>query len=589
MPAIRPPSPPPGRATRPPESADPTPWIRLATFRRPVAGWRASLRRTAPTASLAAALVVGAPGPVVPSRPPGPAAGDCRITPDSLLVPPSLARELRGAWLTPVDGGEWPSRPGMSDEAQQRELRAALDRAVAVGLNAVVLHVRPAADAFYPTGRAPWSGYLVGRGGAPPGYDPLAFAVEEAHRRGIQLHVWFNPFRAAPPDGAPAEGARILARTRPEWLVRYGSQQWVDPGFPEARRAVLDAILEVVERYDVDAVHLDDYFYPYREERVRRERVGRGRRRRTVVTRETIPFPDAASWARHGRAAGFDDRSHWRRENISRFVEALYGEVKARKPWVLVGISPFGIWRSGYPRGVTGLDAYGEIYADSRRWLREGWVDYLAPQLYWRLDGEQARFTRLDAWWRTENPHGRHLWPGLLTMRVTSRQAPWPAAEIPAQIRALRDARAGSEESQGHVHFRLAPLLRPAGAALVDGLTASVYAEPALPPASPWLGAARPAPPAIQWQCAVAPLPGAGDAPPAAPPLEILPATGDTVSVRWWLVQLQDRAGRWASAVRPVGDRLVRPVVGDSAAAVVSVTAVSASGVVGLPTLVRLD
>src|SRR5438067_1336907 len=230
-----------------------------------------------------------------------------------------IARELRGAWVSPVEGGEWPSRPNMSPEAQRAELLGVLDRAVALGLNAVVLHVRTAADAMYPTERAPWSSYLTRARGASaaPGYDPLAFAVSEAHRRGLQLHAWFNPFRAAPPDGDTRPGATFVARTHPKWIVRYGKQTWIDPGIPEARRAVLDAILEVVDRYDIDAVHLDDYFYPYQETRTVRHRVGRGRKRHTVVTHETLDFSDASSWARFGRKAGFDSRGAWRRANVN--------------------------------------------------------------------------------------------------------------------------------------------------------------------------------------------------------------------------------------------------------------------------------
>ena len=396
--------------------------------------------------------------------------------------PPPIAREFRGAWVSPVESGEWPSRTGMSDAEQQAELIALLDRAAAIGLNAVVLHVRPAADALYPTARAPWSSYLVGRGGVPR-YDPLAFAVREAHRRGLQLHAWFNPFRAAPPDRREPAGAQRIAGEHPEWLVRYGSQRWIDPGFPDARKAVLESLYEVVEKYDIDALHLDDYFYPYLEEETVTRRVRVGRHVRRVRTTQTIAFDDGRSWARFGTGS---DRAAWRRENVSQFVRDLYAGVKARKPAVLVGISPFGIWRPGSPAGVSGLDAYAEIYADSRRWLREGWVDYLAPQLYWASDGEQARFRKLDAWWRGENPQQRHVWPGLLTMRVAEGRNPWPASEIAHEVELLRAARQPAGESQGHVHFRLKSLLAGAAGALGDRLAASLYAAPALPPASPW-------------------------------------------------------------------------------------------------------
>jgi uncharacterized lipoprotein YddW (UPF0748 family) len=534
------------------------------------------------------------------------------------MAPPPFAREMRAAWVSPVEGGEWPSRPGMSPEAQRAELLAVFDRAVALGLNTVVLHVRTAADAMYPTSRAPWSSYLTRERGAAanPGYDPLAFAVAEAHRRGLQLHAWFNPFRAAPPGGGSdvRPGATFLAREHPKWVVRYGSQRWIDPGIPEARRAVLDAILEVVQRYDIDAVHLDDYFYPYLETETLRRRVGKGKKRHTVVTHRTIDFPDASSWARYGRES-FDSRGAWRRANVSDFVAALYKRVKAEKPWVLVGISPFGIWRPNNPPGLSGLDAYTEIYADSRRWLREGWVDYLAPQLYWQLDGDERRFTRLDAWWRAENVAGRHLWPGLFTMRVESRGAPWPSAEIPAEIAWLRQARAGTPESLGHIHFRLGAMAPdgPLGQRLHD-----TYAEPAVPPASPWLGAVPPVAPAVDG--CVADM--AASEPPAPPvrmrvtkdaPVPVTPPGGAMAPtprtavaapavrvradaapgappVRWWVLQLRDGEGRWTTQTL-AGDLTLLPVLlpnGERARAA-AVTAVSPSGVAARPVVVSLE
>jgi uncharacterized lipoprotein YddW (UPF0748 family) len=479
----------------------------------------------------------------------------------------------------------------MSEEEQRAELLGLLDQSQRLGLNAVVLHMRPAADALYPTALAPWSSYLTGRRGGSPGevhWDPLDFAVREAHARGLQLHVWFNPFRAASPDGVSSVGAERLRREHPDWLVRYGSQAWIDPGVPAARTAVLETILEVVDRYDIDAVHLDDYFYPYRVDRTVTRTVRVGKRRKRVRSTEVVPFDDGRSWARYGRPSGADDRADWRRANVSAFVEALYRGVKARKPWVLVGISPFGIWRSGYPRGVTGLDAYAEIYADSRRWLREGWVDYLAPQLYWELDGEQQRFVKLDGWWRQENPHGRHLWPGLLTMRVASRGSPWPASEIASEIDFLRRTRLNSGESMGHIHFRLGSM-SPDGP-LGTRLARASYAEFALPPASPWLGDAQPAPPRVD-PC------GKDDRaiterafePDDRARLSARVFAGDGAPVRWWLVQLRDGADRWTARLYPGTAREVSLVPpGGEAAVHAAVSAVSRTGEVSAPRVVTL-
>ncbi len=546
-----------------------------------------------PLATLGAGLPLAGAG-AEPARPaaPAPVGAQCPVLLDAaaLEAPPPVAREFRAAWITPVDGGEWPSRPGMSDAESQAELRAAIERAASIGLNAIVLHVRTANDALYPTSLVPWSSYLVSPGGRAPGFDPLAFALAEAHRRGLQVHAWFNPFRAAPPNRSRAAvGAQLVARTRPEWLVRYGSQQWIDPGFPEARRQVLDAVLEVVDRYDVDGVHLDDYFYPYLEERTVRTRVGSGRRRRTVTRRETIRFDDDASWARHGRATGLA-RAAWRRENVSQFIASLYREVKTRRPEVAVGISPFGIWRPGAAPGVYGLDAYSEIYADSRRWLREGWLDYLAPQLYWQLDGEQQRFRRLDAWWRAENVQGRHVFPGLLTMRVGSRGAPWPSSAITEQIAWLREQRAPVTEAPGHVHFRMSTLMPGAQGALGERLATSLYADAALPPAHPWLGAQAPAPPEVTPAC---------DAPADAPdvpsdggtraPAQLALRPGDATRVRWWAVQLRDSLGGWRTRVVPGTERRVSAELAPGALAhAVAVSALSPTGVQGPSRMVRL-
>src|ERR1043166_6055504 len=342
-----------------------------------------------------------------------------RRAPPTPAPPPEPMREFRAAWVSPInDGGlnEWPSRPGLSPDVQRAELRHLLDRAAAIGLNAIVLHVRMAADALYPTKLAPWSAYLAGKAGVGPSppYDPLAFAVEEAHARGLQLHAWFNPFRAMLPLFKGKASATHVTRAHPEWIRRYGSQTWMDPGDPAARKAALDAVLDVVRRYDVDGVHIDDYFYPYREHVSIVRRIGKKR----VRTYRDIAFPDDKTWKKFGKPAGFTDRGNWRRANIDAFVQTLYREVKATKPSVLVGVSPFGIWRAGTPPGVPGLDAFEEIYADSRRWLREGWLDYLAPQLYWPLDGAQGRFRALDAWWLQQNVAGRHVWPGLYTSRT---------------------------------------------------------------------------------------------------------------------------------------------------------------------------
>ena len=511
-------------------------------------------------------------------------------------APPVVAREFRAAWVSPTEGGDWPSRPGLSINEQKAELSALLDRAKAAGLNAVLLHVRTAADALYPNRNAPWSRYLIGRDpvslGEYAGYDPLALAVAEAHARGLQLHVWFNPFRAMPPDDLGQPIAGHVTRTHPDWIRRYGKSTWIDPGIPAARRAVLDAIMDVVDRYDVDGVHLDDYFYPYVEEATITRTVKHGKKRRRITRRVTLPFPDNASWRRYGAGRGWTDRGAWRRANVDAFVRALYREVKGRKRWVLVGISPFGIWRPGHPQGITGLDAYAETFADARRWLREGWVDYLAPQLYWPLDNYQQRFMRLDAWWRSQNVLGRHLWPGLFTMRVGSRTDPWEPAEIAREVEALRDARRGTSESLGHLHFRLrafSEYLNGDGTTFGDALRVAEYAAPALPPASPWLGAAAPAMPVLAPPTELGMQQGSASDDPIRPGsltrAVLLASPGDTVPVRWWLVQTLGTDDRWRTRLLPAGVGPLSLTPADAGAAWIAVTAISRTGVASVPAL----
>ena len=502
------------------------------------------------------------------------AAQELASAPEALAPPPSVPREFRAAWVTPIwDRGfkDWPSAPGLSPDSQRAELRALLDHAAAIGLNAIILHVRLAGDALYYSPYAPWSAYLSGRSGVGPSpiYDPLEYAVKEAHARGLQLHAWFNPFRAMLPLFAGRAASTHVTRQHPDWIVKYGTQTWIDPGNPAARKYVLETMLDVVRRYDIDGIHLDDYFYPYQEARTVVRRV----HRRRVRERHVIQFADGKTWKKYGRAQGWSDRDAWRRANIDDFVRTLYQRVKAIKPTVLVGISPFGIWRSGTPSGVTGLDAYSEIYADSRRWLAEGWIDYVAPQLYWEVNGEQNRFRALDAWWRSENPRGRYIWPGLYTSHVFGGADAWPDTEIKTQIATIRASRAGTTDAPGHVHFRLSALFAD-NDRLANELAPS-YQNRALVPPFPWLGAHPPALPFVS-------LSG-GDGPAS---VSITP--GDTVAVRWWLVQTRATNGVWTTTLRPGAPGTTPVSFSVPDADEVAVTAIGATGMASTPAVVPL-
>ena len=395
---------------------------------------------------------------------------------DILASLPELEREFRGVWVATVDNIDWPSEPGLPTGVQKTEMRALLDRAVDLNLNAIVFQVRPSADALYDSPFEPWSAYLTGKQGKAPDpyYDPLEFTVEEAHRRGLELHAWFNPYRAYHPTAR--EEFTPLHVTRLEMTVRYGNQRWMDPGSEEATRHSLAVILDVVNRYDIDGVHLDDYFYPYPIQN------SQGRK---------VPFPDNASWEK--AESDSLSRDDWRRRNVDRFVRRLYRGIKDRKPWVKFGISPFGIWRPGHPEQITGFDAYARLYADARKWLVEGWVDYFSPQLYWEMDSRGQSYPVLLDWWIEQNDKGRHIWPGNFTSRVRlGGDRNWPAEEVLRQIAYTQ----GIEGAQGNIHFSMKALM-PARHRMGDKLAALSYRAQAVVPESPWLGNNPPSEPVV--------------------------------------------------------------------------------------------
>jgi uncharacterized lipoprotein YddW (UPF0748 family) len=388
-------------------------------------------------------------------------------------APPAVRREFRGVWVATVGNIDWPSRRGLSTEQQQAELRAIFDKAAGLNLNAVVLQVRPMADALYDSKLEPWSEFLTGTAGQPPEpfYDPLAFAVREAHARGLELHAWLNPYRARVPAARAPSADSHLVKTRPDLAKPYGKHHWLNPTHPEVQEHSLRVFLDVVRRYDIDGIHMDDYFYPYPE---------------NDAGGQPIPFPDGDTWAAYQKSGGTLNRDDWRRDAVNRFVERLYKETKAAKPWVKVGISPFGIWRPGNPPGIQGFDQYGKLYADAKLWLNKGWVDYFAPQLYWRIDKPEQSFPKLLAWWVGENTQHRHVWPGQNAGR-------WPAQEIVAQIQVTRAQAAAT----GNILFSMKALMNNKGG-IADALK-GVYAEPALVPASPWLGDRPPIQPVARW------------------------------------------------------------------------------------------
>jgi uncharacterized lipoprotein YddW (UPF0748 family) len=412
----------------------------------------------------------------------------------SVDQPPAAPREFRAAWVSTVANIDWPSKQNLNAAQQQAEAIAILDRAKAMNLNAIVLQVRPGADAIYPSSIEPWSEYLTGaQGKAPqPWYDPLKFWITEAHARGLELHAWFNPYRARHNIARSPAAPNHISRTNPAAVKTYGSFLWMDPGEESASRQTLDVVLDVVRRYDVDGVHIDDYFYPYPIE-APSATGAEGAALDGKQAKAELDFPDQPSWKRYVAGGGKLDKASWRRDNVNRLIEALYTGIHHEKSWVRFGISPFGLGRPDRrPPGISGFSQYDKLYADAETWLQKGWLDYLSPQLYWpRAQSAQAYDVLLD-YWVGQNTMGRHIWPGLFTSRIGAPTRDYQPQEIIDQVAVAR-SRPGAG---GHVHFSMVTLMQNRKG-ISDQLVAGEYAQPALVPATPWLGNAKPALPRV--------------------------------------------------------------------------------------------
>lgn len=426
-------------------------------------------------AGVAACMAMAACGGGDPTGPGGGTVTPPPPPPPAPISVPAITREFRGMWIATVANIDWPSRTGLSAAQQQAELGLLLDAAQQAGLNAVILQVRAAGDALYPSSLEPWSRVFSGTQGGDPGYDPLAFAVQQARLRGLELHAWFNPFRAGNLSDTLRLAPSHFAVRRPD-LVRKCGQLWFDPGEPAVHDQAIAVVRDVVERYNVDAVHIDDFFYPYPD--------------------TCTNFPDSATYRRYTQGGGALSLADWRRDNVNRFVQRLYTTVHDASPLAKVGVSPFGIWRPGNPAGITGLDAYTTIYADSRRWLQSGWVDYFAPQLYWSIASTGQSFPALLNWWGQQNTLRRHLWPGLASYRIGTGTSPYAAGEIPSQITLTRAAAANAGGATGSILYNGSSVKNNLGG-FATTLGSGLYAGGAIPPASTWLDANAPATPTL--------------------------------------------------------------------------------------------
>lgn len=395
-----------------------------------------------------------------------------------ILAQAAPKREFRAAWIATVSNIDWPEKRTLTSAEQQETFVRLLDRMKRLGCNAVIMQIRPAADAFYPSKLEPWSYYLTGKQGQAPApyYDPLEFMIAEAHKRNMEFHAWFNPFRALVDARKNPNPPEHVTRKHPEWVRVYGGKGYLDPGIPEAREYVLSVIMDVVRRYDIDAVHLDDYFYPYR-----------------------IPgqaFPDAGSFAKFNPEK-ISSRDDWRRNNVTVFIRTLYENIRAEKPLLKLGVSPFGVWRNRSldPEGSPtrgGQTNYDDLYADVRLWMEKGWVDYLLPQLYWEHGHKLVAYETLLPWWR-DHSYGRQMYFGLGLYRMLGTPSGiWSGTrELIEQIRDTRTEAPGT----GYSLYSLSNLNRII-APIEDSLE-KLGSTIALVPRMKWIDSLAPQPPVI--------------------------------------------------------------------------------------------
>lgn len=343
---------------------------------------------------------------------------------------------FRGMWIASVANRDWPSKPALPAATQRAELLAHLDTAVRRRLNTVILQVRPTADALWPSDYEPWSAYLTGVQGQDPGWDPLGTAVDEAHKRGLELHAWFNPYRVAGHADPSLLSPDHPARSNPDWLVTYGGKLYYNPGLPEVREFVMRAMLDAVRKYPIDAVHWDDYFYPY------------------PVAGQV--FDDDAAYERYG--AGFADRAAWRRDNTDQLVRGMAAAIPKVRKGVQFGISPFGVWRNKAtdPLGsetTAGVQTYDDLHADVRKWIKRDWIDYVVPQLYWNMGFAPADYAKLVPWW-AETVAGTdvdlYLGEALYKAGDPAQPAPW---QDPAELSRHLSYASKYRQVRGHVYF----------------------------------------------------------------------------------------------------------------------------------------
>ena len=429
------------------------------------------------------------PTPATPAVSPAPLTEGPEPDDGATLIEVSHRREFRGMWLATVSNVDWPSREGLPADKQKAELVTYLDQLRTMNINALIFQVRPASDAFYPSDLEPWSRWLTGEAGKDPGYDPLQFAIDECRKRSMEFHAWFNPFRGMPVEDFEVPGTHITKRLS-DHALPYASMVWMDPGAKAVRDHVTSVVLDVVSRYEIDGVHLDDYFYPYPV---------RGAK-----------LDDGPSYKRYVEEWGHMEKDDWRRHNIDSLIAGLSTGIRAIKPHMKFGISPFGLYRPGEPFGTRGLDQFEEIYSDPKKWMEKGWIDYLTPQLYWKENSNRS-YSKLLEWWGESNALRRHIYAGNNLLSIERNKGNWPFSEFKTQLEASREA--FEFQSLGNIFFGLRVFRGKSGASVLDRFTSDLYPTQALPPAMPWLSNRPPRRPEnvhagnteIRWDSAASP------------------------------------------------------------------------------------
>lgn len=369
--------------------------------------------------------------------------------------------EFRGVWVATVENIDWPSRGNYDPDSQKAEFVKLLDMHLRNGMNAMIVQVRPATDAFYPSPLEPWSEYLTGTQGKPPVpyYDPLEFMITETHKRGMEFHAWMNPYRAVFNTGSSSIASTHITRIHPEWFLNYGTKRYFDPGNKEAQQYLTNVVKDVVSRYPVDAIHFDDYFYPYR-----------------IAGKE---FPDRGTYRKYGNGLTIED---WRRSNTDSIISMLSTVIKKENPKCQFGISPFGVWRNIDKDSVNGSNTkagqtnYDDLYADILLWLKNGWIDYVAPQIYWEFEQKAAPFQTVLDWWSTHT-YGKNCYIGLGIYKGGSNVYWKDKTQLPRQIEMLRN----TPNIQGMVFFSSKTFEKnPNGWS--DSLRLNYFKEPAKTP-----------------------------------------------------------------------------------------------------------